>query len=368
LTPPKYTPTDAIEFFKYLIEAGVNPTDLRASFDYLPDWGMRLSGVPNSGGWLKSNTGRGDKSMIGFICINQWHFTYDVIYPIRLTIKDDSAFAGEGFVFQMAFPVLVNNNLPERKYFGVRQFESVDFDRPFCEVTGENPVDIRVTGFTEASPIATELDNVTLAFRCLTEECIIGETVADEGYYRLRTTVPMACINPIIVAEKEGYLPSEGTLTGDTLTIPMKKIRPFEVEVVVHPYNSHVGEWNPPRYKLRSTEKVLIHIGLKGAMFDQYLEFPSNETEIIELVEGKEKYDMDITLNIMGNPVGGYYARDLEIGYSDFSDADTIELHVFEYVPNPIQAKTPAAEKLRMDMFAFMVKGNYTEKLRPTFR
>ncbi len=371
LTPPKYTPTDAIEYFKYRIEAGVNPTDLRASFDYLPDWGMRLSGVPNSGGWLKSNTGRGDRSMIGFICINQWHFTYDVIYSVRLTIKDDSAFAGEGFVFQMAFPVLVNNNLPERKYFGVRRFVSVDFDKPFCEVTGENPVDIRVTGFTEASPIATELDNVTLTFRCLTEECIIGETVADEGYYRLRTTVPMACINPIIVAEKDGYLPAEGTLTEDTLTISMKKIRPFDVEVVVHPYNSYAGEWNPPRYKLRSTEKVLVHFGLKGAMFDQYLELPSNETEIIELVEGKEKYNVDITLNSMKNPIGGYYARDLEIGYSDFSDADTIELHVFEYVPNPLskeQAKTPAAEQLRMDMFEFMIKGNYTEKLRPTFR
>ncbi len=367
LTPPKYTPRDAIEFFKYRIEAGVNPTDLKASFDYQPGWGMRLSGVPNSGGWLKSNAGRGDRSMIGFLCINQWHFTYDIIYPIRLTIKDDSAFAGEGFIFQMAFPVLVNNNVPERKYFGVRQFRTVDFDKPFCAVTGEQPVDIRATGFTEASPIETEMDNVTFKYRCMTEECLMGESVADDGYYRLRTTVPTACINPIIVAEKDGYLPAEAVLKGDELTIPLKKVRPFDVQVVVHPYNSYAKEWNPPRYKLRSSEKALIHVGLKGEPFEQYLEMPSNET-VLEFVEGREKYNIDITLAAMSNPIGGYLARDMEIRYSDFADADTIELHVFEYVPNPTKAQNPAAEQLRMDMYTFMVNGNYTEKLRPTFR
>jgi len=360
-TPPKYTPSDAIEFFKYRIDAGVRPNDLRASFDYQPAWGMRLSAVPNSGGWLKSNAGRGDRSMIGFLCINQWHFTYDVIYPVRLTVKDDSAFAGEGFVFQMAFPVLVNDNIPERKYFGVRQFQTVDFDKPFCAVTGEQAVDIRATGFTEASPIETELDGVVFTYRCLTEECMLGESVADEGYYRLRTTVPTACINPIVVAEKEGYLSAERVLKGSELTIPMKKIRPFDVELVVHPYNSYANDWNPPRYQLRSAEKALVHVGLQGAPFDQYLEFPSNAT-VLELVEGKEKYNIDITLTSLDNPVGGYTARGLEIGYADFVDADTIELHVFEYVPNP------TTDQLRMDMYQFMINGNYTEKLRPVFK
>ncbi|MBW3002181.1 hypothetical protein KY338_03420 [Candidatus Woesearchaeota archaeon] len=366
-TPPKYTPSDAIEFFKYRIEAGVSPNDLKASFDYQPGWGMRLSAVPNSGGWLKSNTGRGDRSMIGFLCINQWHFTYDVIYPIRLTVKDDSAFAGEGFIFQMAFPVLVNDNIPERKYFGVRQFTAVDFDKPFCAVTGEQAVDIRATGFTEASPIETEMDNVSFTYRCLTEECILGESVADDGYYRLRTTVPTACINPVIVAEKDGYLPAEGVLKGDELTIPMKKVRPFDVVLVVHPYASYAGEWNPPRYKLRNSEKALVHVGLKGAPFEQYIEFPSNGT-VLEFVEGKEEYNIDITLLSVDNPTGGYLARDVEIEYADFADADTVELHVFEYVPNPTKAATPSAEQLRMDMYTFMVNGNYTEKLRPTFR
>lgn len=360
-TPPPYTPRDAIEYFKYRIEAGVSPTDLKASFDYQPEWGMRLSAVPNSGGWLKSNTGRGDRSMLGLVCINQWHFSYDVIYPVRLTVKDLDAFAGEGFVFQMAFPVLINKNLPERKYFGVRQFQAVDLGMDYCAVTGNRVVDLRATGFTEASPVAAELDNVTLSFRCLTEECLLGATEADEGYYRLRTTVPQACINPVIAAEKEGYLPAEGVLEGDTLSIPMKKVRPFDVRIVVHPYRHYAGEWDSPRYVLRSTERALVHVGLKDEMFDQYIEVPSNDT-VVELVEGREKYDIDVVLNLMDNPVGGFNARGVEIGYADFADADTLELHVFEFVPNP------TTEDLRMQMFNFMFSGNYTERLKPTFR
>lgn len=362
LEPPSYTPPDAIEYFKMMIRAGVEPTDLKASFDYQPSWGMRLSGVPISGGLLKSSMGRGDRSMLGLLCINQWHFTYDVIYPVRLTIKDDDAFAGEGFVFQMAFPVLINNNIPERKYFGVRQFQSVDFDRPFCEIKGTEVVDLRALGFTESSPVESELEGVTMSFRCLSEECVLGDTVADSGYYRLRTTLPEACINPVIVAEKEGYLSAESVLSGSELSLPMKKIRPFDVKVVVHPYNAYAKTWSPARYQLRASEEVLIHVGLKGKTpLEQYIVVPSNDT-VIELVEGKEKYDIDATLNVLDNPVGGFVANDLEIGYLDFANADTIELHVFEFVPNP------TSDQLRLEMFNFMFTGNYTETLRPTFR
>ncbi|MBW2973589.1 hypothetical protein KY346_04300 [Candidatus Woesearchaeota archaeon] len=360
IEPPEYTPPDAIEYFKYMVDAGIEPTDLRASFDYLPDWGMRLSAVPNSGGWLKSNMGRGEKTMLSFLCINQWHFTYDVIYPIRLTIKDDEAFAGEGYVFQMAFPVLVDDNLPGRKYFGVRRFEAVDFDRPFCEIKGDTVVDLRATGFTEASPIETELENVTMIFRCLTEECILGQTRADEGYYRLRTNTPKACINPIIVAEKEGYLPAEATLTGTQLTLPIKKLASLNVEIMVHPYNSYAKEWKAAR-ELRKTEEALVHVGAHDLLFDQYLEVPSNNT-ILELIEGNEKYNIDVILNLMGNTIGGYDAKQMDISYADFADAETIVLHVFEYIPNPI------TDQAKIDMFNFMFAGNYTEALRPTFK
>lgn len=360
-TPPKYTPSDAIEFFKYRIDAGISPNDLRASFDYQPEWGMRLSAVPNTGGVLKSNMGKGNQRYLGFLCINQWHFTYDVIYPVRMTVKDDSAFAGEGFVFQMAFPVLVNDNIAERKYFGVRQFHPVVFDRPFCEVTGDDIVDLRATGFTEASPVESEMDNVTMTFRCLTEECVLGTTYADGGYYRLRTTVPQACINPIIVAEKEGYLPAEGVLAGDALSLPMKKLKAFDAAVVVHPYKAYSKSWGVPRYTMYKAEKAVVRVSLQGYPFDQYIEIPGNNT-VVELVEGREKYSFDVILTSGDNPIGGYTARDVEIGYLDFANADTLELHVFEYVPNPI------SDKLKIDMYEYMFSGNYTEMLEPTFR
>ncbi|MEM4263387.1 MAG: hypothetical protein QW666_00645 [Candidatus Woesearchaeota archaeon] len=355
---PEEAPVDAFQYFRMTMHTGQPKTDLRASFDYLPSWQMRFNGKPNTGGWLKSNMGRGGK-YLNFFCMNQWHFTYDIIYPVRATIKDDDAYSGEGYIFQMAFPVIINSNKPERVFFGIKQFQPPSFGIDFCQELGDKEVEIRATGFTEASMFETELDDVNITLKCYHEECLLGTTKADDGYYRLRTRVPSRCANPAIIATKEGYLSNKGVLTGDMLTIPMKKLKKLDYKVMVYPYNSYSGTFNTPR-ELKKDEEALISISARNITFDQLKSYPA-KTNTMELIEETTVYSIDIMLSRLNNQIGGYTNNNMTIKYSDIIDADTVVFNVMEYIPMPL------SEDLKMKMYETLYAETQAEALKPTF-
>lgn len=355
---PKDIPPDSFQYIWMTLRTGQPKTDLRASFDYLPQWQMRLAGKPNSGGLLKSNMGRGGQ-YLNFFCMNQWHFTYDIIYPVRTTIKDDDAYSGEGYIFQMAFPVIINSNRPERVFFGIKQFQPATLGIDFCQELGDKEADIRATGFTEATMFETELDEVSITLQCYYEECLLGKTTADDGYYRLRTKAPSRCSNPTITASKEGYLSNKGALTGELLTIPMKKLKAMNYKVLVHPYNSYSGTFDTPR-ALKKDEEAFISISAHNITFDQLKSYPA-EINTLELIEETTAYSFDVMLSRLNNQIGGYTNNNATIKYLDIADADTVVFHVLEYIPMPV------SEEAKMKMYEVLYEGNYTETLKPTF-
>jgi len=354
---PTDLPSDTFERFRMFFDVGMPSTDLRANFDYQPQWGIQLAAQPQDGGYLKSNMGRGAQKYLGFVCINQWHFTYDIIYPVRMTIKDNSAFNGEGFSFQFGFPVLINDNTPERVYYGIKKFESTDYAEDFCENYGSKSLDVRVKGILPGYPISTELPDVKITYSCIDQFCELGETKADEGYYRLRTMLPQGCAGAFIKAEKEGYLAQTKQITGPELQIDLPKLKKLGIDVVVHEYNSLAGIYGEER-DLGKNEKVHISLVMVNDTFERYTSYPSEELgETIELVEGNYKYDLDLQLILLNESVGGYHAEDLEINYADFAGADKIILHVFEFRPHD-----------ETKMFTYLFEGAYEDALRPTFQ
>ncbi len=356
---PKYTPTDAYQFFNLKFDIGIAATDLKASFQYLPEWGMALSAQPNDGGVLKSNMVKGASKFMSFLCINQWHFTYDVIYPIKMIIRDDSAFKDEGYIFQFAFPVLINDNEGERIYFGLRRFEGVEFDTGFCENLGMQVVDIRIKGFEEEGLFATELPDVNVTYKCFNQECYLGKTRADEGYYRLRTLMPKGCVNPFIIASKEGYLPKTEQITGDRLDILLTGLKRMKYRVVIHPYFSTSLQFLPQE-EFKENREASIRLTLKDGDYDQFKSYPSNDT--IEFVDGTAKYDLDINLALNGNMIGGYKAEDLEIAYEDLVDKEEVIFHIVEYRPTPKNDQEAGA------MAIFLFGESYQDTLKPEFK
>ena len=75
---------------------------------------MYLTARPSDGVKLQSNLGHGNRDYLSFICVNAYHFTYDVTYPLLVSITDPDAFKGDGYTFRFSFPVIIDHNEGKR--------------------------------------------------------------------------------------------------------------------------------------------------------------------------------------------------------------------------------------------------------------
>ncbi len=365
IRPEGDLPGDTYQHTMMYFDAGIEEADdLKVYFTYEPRFGMDLFAYPSSGGLLRSNSGRGFQRFLSFLCVNIYHFTYDVRFPIKAMLRDPNAFDGKGFNFQFGFPVTVKENEPSRNVFRIRPFEDIFHDPTYCEKLGTNFVDIMVQGYDEEGYfMASGIKGVNISFQCLNRYCTIGQTgynPALPGKYILSTAVPSACGNPFVVAEKEGYLPVTQQITSgtDTLVLTMKKLKDLDFRIVKHPYLSSSQTFGPPE-ELSSYEAVSIYMKQKGGKHEQILMYPN--TTKIELIDGTASYEIDAFLTRYDKFSGGYSNYNLTIGISDISGKDTMLMHIFEYRP------IPTSDEKSTDMILYLTGGTYLEELKPTF-
>ncbi|PIN74726.1 hypothetical protein COV18_05900 [Candidatus Woesearchaeota archaeon CG10_big_fil_rev_8_21_14_0_10_37_12] len=371
---PEDTPTDAYEINRMTWNTGTRKTDLKAAFQYQPQWTMQLNAQPNSGNQLVSGKFQGARKYLRFFCINQWHFTYDVIYPIKLAIKDETAFYGDGYLFQMSFPVIIQDNAPSRAYYGHRRFDDIITDGEFCTTFSNQRADIRVRGLEEGAIFAEELEEVNISYSCFNQYCTLGQTRADSaGIIRLQTYLPQGCGNPVIHAEKEGYIPAQIHATEENVELTLTQLKKMNYTIMVHPYNPVTNTWLDSQITTISptrdpTRKASIAVIVNTADYEQYYEYPSpqNNTQA-DFVYGDARYDLDIILLKGENPIGGYHAENISITYEEVAGMNNAIFHVIEWQGALDRNFDP------VNMFEFiyetgMHRGKqYAEVLKPTF-
>ncbi|MBI2565358.1 hypothetical protein HYV79_05260 [Candidatus Woesearchaeota archaeon] len=363
LPKPSYTPPDAFDFHQLTLEVGASKTNLQAGFYYLPEWGLRVSAQPNDGGMLKSSVFKGIK-WIRFFCINQWHFAYDVIYPVMVLLRDPEAFDGEGYTFQFSLPVLINDNQGERVYYGLKQFKTVEYDTEFCNKPGNQALDIRVKGFEEGLAFAVDLEGVNVTLECGPQICPMGITSAEEGVYRLETVVPEGCANPFIRADKENYVSDQTiALSADKqVEIVLTKLRELDMSVVKYDYSKYTNQLSEEAKPLLPQEKAYVYITIsKGLGYDQVLEYPAQH-KTAKFAEDTLEYDVNIVLtDVFGNVLGGYAAEKLKIPYEDIEGRTGVVLKVLQYAPIAKTAEDQA------NMMGLIYSPEMQEKLKPEF-
>lgn len=361
MKPPKTpAPDDAYQYFKLFLNAGVKPTDLKVGFEYQPAWGMALNAQPSEGSTLKSNMGKGPGRFLRFLCINQWHFAYDIIYPVKATIRDDKAFADQGFTFQFAFPVLINDNAAERIQFGLRRFQSIDYGAPeFCVTYGDKLADIRALGAIEDVPVLMELPDAEVTYKCFDQECELGTTGDSGGAYRLETYLPRGCTNPFITITKDGYLPATAQLLTDRLDLKMTKLQDMNLTFVVHPYESRSKTWGAIR-PLKPNERVSLSVSLVNKTFDQFIGFPTTN-ETLQLLQDTAHYDIDAMLFLRDSQIGGYSVQKLRLPYDAVAGKTRATINLVEFLP------TSVTDDQKLKMIAYIDEGDYRNALQPTF-
>ncbi len=364
--PSETPPEDAYEYFHYLIPVSkYNYDDLRAAVKYSGEFGLSVNARPNDNGILKSYYGQGAESYLRFLCINVYHFTYDVSYPVLVTIYDEKSFNGEGYTFNFAFPVLINHNQGDRTARGISVFEAPVPFTGYCQDLSEKKYDIRafgtVGGFTNV-----ELKDVNISYNCLKFQCSLGKVEYDPdcGCRRLVIGLPESCRGGFVSAGKDGYLGKEQQVadaeeeTGN-ININIKKLRPFNIEVLKHLSTGGIeqlGEFDTVLMKVESPENDYV----------TYVQFGFNQSENVTLIEDDATYSFEIMLIDTRNDrlLGGYITT-ATIPYLELADKESIMFNVYEQIPHP--SLTDVNEQYALLNY-LRTNEDYQKSLRPVFK
>jgi len=355
---PTNRPDDAYEYFHLLIDASDKDfKELRAGIYYDKGWGMSLSANPSDNGILSPTYGSGHSQFLKYLCFKLYHFTYDLTYPTMVVIADDESFNGKGYVMRFAIPVQIIHNKPERRDVGITIFKSYETNSGFCNNDGQE-IDIRAKGYSDGYQ-GVELDEVNISYDCFKYECVLGQTQADAGIFRLRTNLPSGCNNGFLIAEKAGYLKTRVQQNGPYQEIDLKSVKMFNLTFVKHPKNdlSNAKALDP-------WDSVVMHIESVDGEYETYVDYtPGTESEI-ELILEDTKYKVDIMMyDNLDNTIYGGYKGNLSIARYDLLNADTIVLHVVESLPKPFTMEDNVAiAKYLIDDWKI-----YSGPLKPTF-
>ncbi len=228
----------------------------------------------------------------------------------------------------------------------------------FCTNYGTGSYEIRAVGIdSDGYPADAGLPDVTIQYRCGGRKCTLGTTSAIQGRYALQTRVPGACTNPTILANKEGYLTSETTLSADTwLNLTKKKTLP--VRVVKHAYFASVDKSISDTAEDLTDETAVVHVRSLDGRLDNVVMYPANGSSI-EFIDGKSDYEIDVIVSSGNTLIGGYHNSNITISSNQIAQAGAVTFHAIEYRPIPISQEEQQA------LAAFLYGGTYLSRLAP---
>lgn len=185
------------------------PPEVRAVFHYDNNFPFLFQVTPAAGNVMSSSSLRG-QGLVSLFCLQQWKFTYDVVYPVAVRVTDDTT----GYTFTTAFTVHLLRNFPHRAgYVAARPSGMLTFatDELYCRggripmtvLTWEN-VENEAQGIYQTEP----LENVNVSFTCIKYRCDLGESsinFAQRGYQAGLTLNFPQCAGGILRGEKPGY-------------------------------------------------------------------------------------------------------------------------------------------------------------------
>jgi len=186
------------------VDAGKSYEDITVNFFYDENWPFYMEVEPNEDGILRGeqiSDMAGDLSGLvkAFYCVNNYHFVYDVKYPVLVTLS-----SGEE-EFNFAMMVVFENNQPRKAEIVPDYIPGPDV--AICENRVTEGI-VYTYGLENGEE--TSLDGVDVNFKCIAFNCDIGET--ENGL--LEGLFPF-CVNGVVEGRKEGYHFDKGIVSTD---------------------------------------------------------------------------------------------------------------------------------------------------------
>ncbi len=333
---PKKIPSDSFDYFQHYFRfTDKDYKGLNVLATFKKEWGMNLIATPNQYGVLKSGVQDLKSQILSYLCLNTYHFVYDVNYPLMISISDPEALHGEGYVFRFAFPVQIFHNYPKRSLLPTQIIEPTEYTPDFCgQKAGQEHTIIARDIITNA-----ELSKVNLSFKCVNIDCDLGVTRTNNRHLQWSGKFPEACLGPIIIANRSGYLITEKQHdTTEPFYIDMFPTQKVKFEVKRH--TSTAPE--TPRF-LEQDMYAVIQVQLNNPplnVFDIYGGRDIfNRSIEFDLVRADATYIVNIILmkkvNNDDDEVIGGWMGNWSVKLEDMLDAKKIVFHVPQRYPSP---------------------------------
>lgn len=365
----------------YVWDAGISPDDnLRATVVYDDNFPFYMHATPSSGGILRANAQK-SQGIASLLCINVWHFNYDISFPVIIRIKDMPHDNVPEYVFEYGTRIMVNHNQPDRKTVASNVYEPSALADADVEEYCDGYTDFDQLIMVRDKDTLLEIDNVNITFVCGFMSCSLGKTdnIANMGNIpALRAKAPH-CVNAVLKATKKGYL--DATLFGDvntefpgTYDIEMTRIKDFrDIQIVKHMMvdDKDVSTQETP---LLADETATVTLTMRdNPNYGSYITYPAPEVEGIE--EGEAAFEGSmmsssavrlifvqnatyhvsiIIINMKTGKITGAYEADWNPDIYNLDKANRIKFHAVAMAPSDDEYK---------DYLFFQGIPSYSEKV-----
>jgi hypothetical protein len=200
-------------------------SQIRVRFNYYPMWPFYVSVGPSDGPVIMPESSTVNLWIMK-LSTTRYRFYYDVAYPVLVTLEDDSAFNGEGFMFNFPFEVNLQDNDPySNSTIDMKEYAPQEETDDLGYTQRTVPVKLNViNGYTNLP-----MEDITVSYTCMDKEYIVGTSKIKDGNPNAIINSYLApCIGGVFSITSFGY--GEGPIYKD-----VNIDEPVEMDYPVYP-------------------------------------------------------------------------------------------------------------------------------------